>query len=121
LPHETEGPDDDPLKSDFKFSSAEASPLKSISDYNMGLNDNIEGLPILDCDKKASPFDKQLTSEMDVDLDAVPTSLSTFGESETKSGITDDFMPKQEVGYPIFYLKDSYFNFGFCISQYLNK
>ncbi|GAU34138.1 hypothetical protein TSUD_66170 [Trifolium subterraneum] len=97
LPHETEGPDDDPLKSDFKFSSAEVSPPKSIPDYNMGLNDNIEGLPIVDCDKKASPFDKQLRSEMDVDLDAVHTSLSTFGESDMTSGITDDLMPQQKI------------------------
>ncbi|PNY05887.1 dentin sialophosphoprotein-like protein [Trifolium pratense] len=97
LPYGTAGPDDDPLKSDFKFSSAGVSPLKSIPDCDMGLNDNIEGLEILDCDKKIPPFDKQLRSEMDVDLDAVPTSLSTFGESDTKSGITDDLMPQQKI------------------------
>ena len=68
LSHGTEGPDDEALKSDFKFSSAEASSLKNIPDYNMDLNDNIEGLPILDCDKKPSPFDKNLGSEMDVDF-----------------------------------------------------
>lgn len=97
LSHGTEGPDDDALKSDFKFSSAEASSLKNISDYNMDLNDNIEGLPILDCDKKPSPFDKKLGSEMDVDFDGVATSLSTFGESDVKSSITDDLMPKQKI------------------------
>jgi len=117
LSHGTEGPDDDVLKSDFKFSSAEASSLKNISDYNMDLNDNIEGLPILDCDKKLSPFDKKLGSEMDVDFDGVATSISTFGESDVKSSITDDLMPKQKVGCPIFYLKDSYFN---LVSAFLN-
>jgi hypothetical protein len=118
LSHGTEGPDDDALKSDFKFSSAEASSLKNISDYNMDLNDNIEGLPILDCDKKPSPFDKKLGSEMDVDFDGVATSLSTFGESDVKSSITDDLMPKQKVVYPIFYLKDSYFT---LVSAFLNS
>lgn len=107
--HGTEGPVGDALKSDFKFSPADASPLKTISesDYNMNmdLKDNIEGLPILDCDKKPSPFDKKLSCEMDVDLDAVPTSLATFGESDMKSGITDDLMPKQKVGYPVFFVK----------------
>ncbi|CAK8578037.1 unnamed protein product [Lathyrus sativus] len=99
LSHGTEGPDGDALKSDFKFSHAGASPLKSISesDYIMDLKDNIEGLPILDCDKKPSPSDKNLRCEMDVDLDAVPTSLSTFGESDTKSGITNDLMPEQKI------------------------
>ena len=34
---------------------------------------------------------------MEVDLDAVPTSLSTFGESDMTSGITDDLMPEQKI------------------------
>ncbi|KAL5054285.1 hypothetical protein RYX36_034967 [Vicia faba] len=97
--HGTEGPVGDALKCEFKFSPADASPLKSISesDYNMDLKDNIEGLPILDCDKKTSPFDIKLRCEMEVDLDAVPTSLSTFGESDMTSGITDDLMPEQKI------------------------
>ncbi|KAL5073601.1 hypothetical protein RYX36_012585 [Vicia faba] len=83
--HGTEGPIGDALKWEFKFSPADASPLKSISasDYNIDLKDNIEGLPILDCDKKPSPFDIKLRCEMEVDLDAVPT--LTFGESDMKS------------------------------------
>ncbi|KAL5054284.1 hypothetical protein RYX36_034966 [Vicia faba] len=97
--HGTEGPVGDALKCEFKFSPADASPLKSISesDYNMDLKDNIKGLPILDCDKKTSPFDIKLRCEMEVDLDAVPTSLSTFGESDMTSGITDDLMPEQKI------------------------
>ncbi|CAI8617892.1 unnamed protein product [Vicia faba] len=69
--HGTEGPVGDALKCEFKFSPADASPLKSISesDYNMDLKDNIE----------------------------VPTSLSTFGESDMTSGITDDLMPEQKI------------------------
>ncbi|CAI8598240.1 unnamed protein product [Vicia faba] len=97
--HGTEGPVGDALKCEFKFSPADASPLKSIleSDYNMDLKDNIEGLPILDGDKKTSPFDIKLRCEMEVDLDAIPTSLSTFGESDMTSGITDDLMPEQKI------------------------
>ncbi|CAI8610849.1 unnamed protein product [Vicia faba] len=69
--HGTEGPVGDALKCEFKFSPTDASPLKSISesDYNMDLKDNIE----------------------------VPTSLSTFGESDMTSGITDDLMPEQKI------------------------
>lgn len=122
--HGAEGPDDDALKSAFKFSSTQVSPLKSISD-NMDLNENTEGLPIHDCDKKASSFDKNLRTEMDVDRDAVPTSLSTFDESDMKSGSIDDLMPKQKVGYIYIcmyvythtFLRDSYFNLD---SAFLN-
>ncbi|XP_050895948.1 protein LNK1 isoform X2 [Lathyrus oleraceus] len=99
LSHGTEGPVGEAVKSDFKFSPADASPLKSISesDYNMDRKDNIDGLPILGPEEKPSPFDENLRCEMDVDLDDAPTSLSTFGESDTKSGITDDLMPKQKI------------------------
>lgn len=97
--HGTDGTDD-ALKSDFKFSSAEGCPLKSISDYNynIGQNGNIEGLPIHDCNKNASPIDKKLRSQMDVDHDAVTAALSTLNESDMKLGSMDSLMPKQKVG-----------------------
>ncbi|KAK7274663.1 hypothetical protein RIF29_15759 [Crotalaria pallida] len=91
--HGTEG-SDDALKSAFKFASAEMSPLKSISDYNM--KENIEGLPINDCNKKASPIDGKMRSQMDVDHEAVPAPLSMFGESDMISGNADDMTPKEK-------------------------
>lgn len=91
----TEG-SDDPLKSDFKFSCAEASPMKSISDYNIDCKPNIEGPPINHSNKKASPTDKKLRSLMDVDDDAVQ--LSVLSESDMKSGNTDDLRSKDKVG-----------------------
>lgn len=93
--HGTEG-SDDALKSEFKFSSAEASPLKSISDYNIDTNENMEGLPINDRNNSASLIDKKLRSQMNVNHDAGP-SLSTFYESDMKSGNTDDLMAKLKM------------------------
>ncbi|RDX81735.1 Protein LNK1, partial [Mucuna pruriens] len=91
--HGTEGCDD-ASKSEFKFSSAEASPLRSISDYNVDTNENMEGLPINDSNNKASPINKKLRSRMHVNHDAGPSSLSTFHESDMKSGNTDNLMAK---------------------------
>ncbi|XP_028232310.1 protein LNK1-like isoform X1 [Glycine soja] len=92
----TEG-SDDALKSAFKFSSAEASLLKSISDYNIDTNENMEGLPINDGNNKASPIDKKLRSRMNANHDDVPSSLSTFHESAMKSGNRDDLMAKLKM------------------------
>lgn len=97
--HGTEGTDSDALKSDFKFSSDEVNPLKSISDY-MDLNENTESQPIQNCNNKESPFDEKQRSEMDVDHDGSPASLSVFSDSDMKSGCTDYLMPKQKVRYP---------------------
>ncbi|RZB95718.1 Protein LNK1 isoform E [Glycine soja] len=92
----TEG-SDDALKSAFKFSSAEASPLKSISDYNIDTNENMEGLPINDGNVKASPIDKKLRSPTNANHDGIPSSLSTFDESAMKSGNADDLMAKLKM------------------------
>ncbi|TKY59511.1 hypothetical protein E2542_SST16600 [Spatholobus suberectus] len=94
--HGTEG-SEDALKSEFKFSSAEANPLKSISDYNIDTNENMDGLPINDSNNKASPIDKKLRSQMNVKHDAVPSSLSMFHESDMRSGNTDDLMVKLKM------------------------
>ncbi|KAK7400308.1 hypothetical protein VNO78_11513 [Psophocarpus tetragonolobus] len=94
--HGTEG-SDDALKSGFKFSSAEASPLKSMSEYNINPNKNTERLPISDSNNKASPMDKKLRSQMNVTHNAVPSSISTFNESDMKSGNTDDLMAKLKM------------------------
>lgn len=111
--HGTEG-SDDALKSDFKFSSAEASPFKSISDNNINPNENIEGLTIHDCSRKASPINKNLKSQMNVDHDAVPASLSMFSESDMMSGVEDGLVHKPKVGtvsFPFFIVKkDSFYN-----------
>ncbi|XP_019433343.1 PREDICTED: protein LNK1-like isoform X2 [Lupinus angustifolius] len=93
--HGTEG-SDDALKSGFKFASAEMCPLKSLSDYNIALKENIEGLPINDCNQKTSPIDEKLGSQMDVDHDAVPAPLSTCSESDMISGNTNDRMPEEK-------------------------
>ncbi|KAE9615558.1 hypothetical protein Lalb_Chr04g0256571 [Lupinus albus] len=93
--HGTEG-SDDALKSGFNFASAEMCPSKSMSDYNTALKENIEGLPINGCNKKTSPIDEKLRSQMDVDHDAVPAPLSPISESDMISGNTDDMMPKEK-------------------------
>lgn len=120
LSHGTGG-SDDALKSGFKFSSAEVSPLKSMADYSLGPKENIEGLPINDCNKKASPIDKKLRSQMNVDLDAGPPPLSTFSESNVKSTNTDDLMPNDKVGYafiliyfPLYSLDSEFLSFKLC-------
>ncbi|MED6125377.1 hypothetical protein PIB30_067991 [Stylosanthes scabra] len=87
---------DDALKSGFKFASSEVSPLKSMSDYNMDLKENIEGLPTNDSNKKASPIDKNPRSQMNIDHNAGPPPLSTFGESNGKSVNTDNLMPSEK-------------------------
>ncbi|QHO59929.1 protein LNK1 isoform X1 [Arachis ipaensis] len=94
--HGAEG-SDDALKSDFKFASSEESPLKSMSDYNMSPKENIEGLPTNDPNKKASPIDKKLMSQMNIDHDAGPPPLSAFGESNRKSTNTDNLVPTEKV------------------------
>ncbi|KAK7319419.1 hypothetical protein RJT34_04140 [Clitoria ternatea] len=92
--HGTQGSDYE-LKSEFKFSSAEASPLKSISDYNIATKENI-GLTINDCNNRPSPTDNKVRCPMDVDH-AVPSSLSMVSESDMEPGDTDDLMPKQKM------------------------
>ena len=113
-PHGAEG-SDDALKSDFKFSCPEISPLKSMSDYNMDSEENSEGLPINDSNNKASPVDKKVRSQMDVDDAGVPPTLSVFSESEMKSGNTVDLVPKAKVGCPfiLFYFMFSISPLGF--------
>ncbi|KAE9595566.1 hypothetical protein Lalb_Chr17g0340141 [Lupinus albus] len=86
----------DALKSGFKFASAEMCPLKSLSDYNIALKENTEGLPSNDCNQKTSPIDEKLGSQMDVDHDAVSAPLSTFSESDMISGNTNDMMSKEK-------------------------
>ncbi|KAE9605477.1 hypothetical protein Lalb_Chr10g0097751 [Lupinus albus] len=94
--HGTEG-SDDAIKSGFEFLSAEMCPLKSTSDYSISLKENIEGLPINDCNKKASPIiDEKLRTQIDVDHDAVSTLLSTLSETDMISGNTDDMMPREK-------------------------
>lgn len=104
---------DDALKSDFKFSCAEMSPLKSISDYNMNSKENNEFLPINDSIKKSSPGDKKIRSQMDVDDNSVPAPLLTFSESDMKSGNKDDLAPKEKVSYPFvsYNLDSGFLNF----------
>ncbi|RDX70309.1 Protein LNK1, partial [Mucuna pruriens] len=96
--HGAEG-SDDALKSDFKFSYAEMSPLKSISDYNMDSKENIVGLPMNGSNKRSSPVDGKIRSQMDVIDDCVPAPLSMFSESESelKSGNIDDLLPKEKL------------------------
>ncbi|TKY71454.1 hypothetical protein E2542_SST00185 [Spatholobus suberectus] len=96
--HGAEG-SDDALKSDFKCSYAEMSPLKSISDYNMDSKENIVCLPINDSNKRSSPTDEKIRSQMDVIDDGVPAPLSMFSESESdmKSGNIDDLLPEEKL------------------------
>jgi len=98
--HGAEG-SDDALKSDFKFSYAEMSPLKSISDYKMDSKKNMVGLSN-DSDERSSPVDEKNSSQMEVIDDGVPVPLSMFSENESdmKSGIKVDLLPKEKVGYP---------------------
>ncbi|KAK7246762.1 hypothetical protein RIF29_41632 [Crotalaria pallida] len=88
---------DDALKSDFKFSYAEMSPLKNVSQYNTVSKENIGGLSINDSSKKASPVDKKVSSQMDVDDYGVSAPLLMFGESGLKSGNTVDLVPKEKL------------------------
>ncbi|XP_061363257.1 protein LNK1-like [Gastrolobium bilobum] len=88
---------DDALKSDFQFTCEEMSPLKSISDYNMDTKENIEGLPINDSNVGASPVDKKIRSQIDVDDDGLSDPLSMLSESDMKSGNTDHLMPKEKL------------------------
>lgn len=106
--HGAEG-SDDALKSNFKFSCAEMSPLKNMLDYNLDSEENIEFLPINGSNKRSPPVDKKMRSQMDVDDDGVPAPLSIFGESGMKSGTKDDLVHKEKVSYP-FILFD---NLGF--------
>ncbi|PNX78167.1 hypothetical protein L195_g034143 [Trifolium pratense] len=57
--------------------------------------DNIEVLPINDSNKKSSPGDKT-RSQMDVDDNGVPASLSMFNESDKKSGDKDALVSKEK-------------------------
>ncbi|KAL2617081.1 hypothetical protein AAZV13_08G166800 [Glycine max] len=99
--HGAEG-SDDAFKSDFKFSYAEMSPLKNISDYNMDSKESIVGLPINDSNKRSSPVDEKIRSQMDVIDDCVPAPLSMFSESDSdmKSVNIDDLLPKEKRKLP---------------------
>ncbi|KAI4296353.1 hypothetical protein L6164_036318 [Bauhinia variegata] len=90
--HGTEGADDT-LKSEFKFSCAEVSPLEIISDYNMDSKENSQGLPTNNSNKKASVGAKILSSRMDVDDGAFSDPSSILSESDIKSGNTEDLIP----------------------------
>ncbi|XP_027193400.2 uncharacterized protein [Cicer arietinum] len=94
--HGAEG-SDDALKSDFKFSCAEISPLKNTSEYNMHSNESIEVLPINGSNKKSSPCDKTIRSQMDVDDNGVSASSSILSESGTKSGHQDALVSKEKL------------------------
>jgi len=78
------------------------SPLKNISDYNMDSKESIVGLPINDSNKRSSPVDEKIRSQMDVIDDCVPAPLSMFSESDSdmKSVNIDDLLPKEKVVYP---------------------
>lgn len=94
--HGAEG-SDDALKSDIELHYAEMSPLKNISEYNMDSSkENIGFLPVNGSNKKLSPGDKKIRSQMDVDDNVVPASLSMFNESDTKSGHKDVLVPKEK-------------------------
>lgn len=95
--HNTEG-SDEALKSNFKFSCAEAGPMKIMSDYIIDSKPDAEGPPIADSDKKASIVDRRLRCQMDVDDDAVPGSSSMLSEVEMKYVNTDDLRFKDKVG-----------------------
>ncbi|KAH1145679.1 hypothetical protein GYH30_041415 [Glycine max] len=96
--HGAEG-SDDALKSDFKFSYAEMSPLKNISDYNMDSKESIVGLPINDPNQRTSALDEKIRSQMDVIDNGVPAPLSMFSESDSdmKSVNIDDLLPKEKL------------------------
>ncbi|RYQ82701.1 hypothetical protein Ahy_B10g101271 isoform J [Arachis hypogaea] len=85
---------DDALKSDFKFSCAEISPLESMSDYDMGSKEDIKGLPINDSNKTLSSADRKVRSQMDVDDNGIPP--TSFNESGKKSSNTADLVPKEK-------------------------
>ncbi|XP_054777101.1 protein LNK1-like isoform X2 [Prosopis cineraria] len=84
---------DDASKSTFKLPGAEPSLLKNILDNDKA---GTGGLPINDSNKKASSFNKKLRTQMDVDEDVFPASSSVLNESDMKSGIIDDSMPKEK-------------------------
>ncbi|MED6204653.1 hypothetical protein PIB30_010768 [Stylosanthes scabra] len=116
--HDAKG-SDDALKSDFKFSSAEISQLKSMPDCNMGSKGNIKGLPIDDSNKKLSSDDRKVRSQMDVDDNGIPR--TSFNESAKKSSNTVDLLPKEKrkmskslAGRE----KNGYLENGFSVHQY---
>ncbi|KAF7803708.1 protein LNK1-like [Senna tora] len=96
--HGTEG-SDEALKSDFKFSCSEATQLKSIPGYNMDSEPNIEG-PLINDPNKRSSIDNKMRSLMNVDDDAVPSPVSMFGDSDMKSGNSDDLRSKDKRKLP---------------------
>ncbi|KAL2342107.1 hypothetical protein Fmac_010047 [Flemingia macrophylla] len=95
--HGAEG-SDDALKSDFKFSYEELSPLKSISDYNMDSEENIVGHPVNDSNNRTS-VDEKIRLQMDVIDEGVlaPLSMFTKSESDVKSGNIVDPLPKEKL------------------------
>ncbi|WJX22021.1 hypothetical protein P8452_11373 [Trifolium repens] len=100
LSHSAEG-SDDALMSDLKLHCADMSPLENIPEYNMDSSkDNIEVLPINDSNKKSSPGDKKTRSQMDVDDNGVPASLSMFNESDKKFGHKDALVSKEKKLLP---------------------
>lgn len=95
--HGAEG-SDDALMSDLKLHCADMSPLKNISEYNMDSSkENIDVFPINGSNKKSSPEDKKIRSQMDVDVNGVAASLSMFSGSDTKSGHKDALVPEEKV------------------------
>ncbi|XP_027338453.1 protein LNK1-like isoform X3 [Abrus precatorius] len=82
---------------DFKFSSAEMSPLKSISDYNMDSKENIGGVPINDSNKRSAPVDEKVRSQIDVIDNGVPASLLSISESDMKSANIYDLLPREKL------------------------
>ncbi|KAK4271248.1 hypothetical protein QN277_019967 [Acacia crassicarpa] len=94
--HSAEG-SDEALTSDFKFSCAEAGPMKIVSDYNIYSQPDVEGPPIADSNQKTSSVDRRLRCQMSVDNDAVPGPLSMLNELDMKSGNTDDLRFKDKL------------------------
>jgi len=89
---------DDALKSKIELHYAEMSPLKNISEYNMDSSkESIGFLPVNGSNKKLSPGDNKIRSQMDVDDNVVPASLSMFSESDTGSGHKDVLVPNEKV------------------------
>ncbi|XP_028782611.1 uncharacterized protein LOC114738714 [Neltuma alba] len=67
---------DEALKSGFRFSCAEAGPMKIISDYDLDSKPDVEGPPMAGSNRTTSPVDGKLRCRIDVDDDVVPGPLS---------------------------------------------
>ncbi|KAJ7968184.1 Protein LNK1 isoform X2 [Quillaja saponaria] len=93
----TEG-SDDLLKSDFKFSCAEASPLKCVSDYCEDSKANSAGPSVTNFSQKNSPRERKMSSQsMDVENANNGSSSSSFNVLATKGGHADNLSPEEQM------------------------